>query len=89
MKILKFNAIWCPGCLVMRPIWNKIIIDYPELELVEYDYNSNPEEVKLWNIGNKLPVAIVLDLEGKELTRIIGEKNKKQLVEIIEELVGK
>ena len=22
MKIIKFTAIWCPGCLVMKKVWN-------------------------------------------------------------------
>jgi len=24
MKVLKFGAVWCPGCLVMRPRWAEI-----------------------------------------------------------------
>lgn len=86
MKVLKFTAIWCPGCLVMRPLWNKIKAEYPEIELEEYDYDMNQEEVKKWNIGNKLPVAIILDDQGNELTRIIGEKSKQEIMQIIEEL---
>ncbi len=87
MKVLKFNAIWCPGCLVMRPIWNKIKNDYPEIEIEEYDYETDFEKIKKWNIGNKLPVAIILDNNGREITRIIGEKSKKELTKIIEELI--
>ena len=30
MRIIKIGAIWCPGCLVMRKIWNNMIKDYPE-----------------------------------------------------------
>jgi len=24
MKVLKFGAVWCSGCLVMRPRWRSI-----------------------------------------------------------------
>lgn len=89
MKILKFNAIWCPGCLIMRPRWNKVINELPEIEITEYDYDSNREEVDLWNIGNKLPVAIIVDDKGSELTRIIGEKSFDDLLKIINELMVK
>ncbi|HHU54485.1 MAG TPA: thioredoxin family protein [Mollicutes bacterium] len=87
MKVLKFNAIWCPGCLVMRPIWNKIKNNYPEMEIEEYDYDNNNEEVIKWNIGKKLPVAIILDHNGQEITRIIGEKSKKEIMSIIDDLM--
>ena len=44
MRIIKIGAIWCPGCLVMRKIWNNIIKDYSELEIVELDYDMDNEE---------------------------------------------
>ena len=28
MKIIKVGAIWCPGCLVMKKVWNNILKDY-------------------------------------------------------------
>ncbi len=89
MKVLKFNALWCPGCLVMRPIWTKITKDYSNIEVIDYDYDNDFEEVKKWNIGNKLPVAIVLNDDGEELIRIIGEKNKKEIIKIIDNLMVK
>ena len=27
MKVLKFGAVWCPGCLVMKPRWKEIETD--------------------------------------------------------------
>ncbi|MDD2181054.1 MAG: thioredoxin family protein [Bacilli bacterium] len=89
MKVLKFSAIWCPGCLIMRPIWNKVKDNYPQIEMFDYDYDSNNDEVKKWNIGNKLPVAIIINDDGAELTRIIGEKSKKEVISIIDNLMVK
>ena len=32
MKIIKINAMWCPGCLISKNIWVEIENDYPNHE---------------------------------------------------------
>ena len=83
MKVMKIGAIWCPGCLVMRPRWNEIEKEYSWLETINYDYDDDEEEVKKWNVGKTLPVYIFLDKEGNEITRLVGEHSKKKLEETI------
>ena len=39
MKLLKFSAVWCPSCLVSRPIWQEIKKEFPKLKIEEYDYD--------------------------------------------------
>ena len=41
MKIIKINAMWCSGCLSMKKIWKEIKEEYPNLNIVEYDYDLN------------------------------------------------
>lgn len=84
MKLLKFSAVWCPACLVMNPIWDEIKKQYPEIELIEYDYDINEAEVNEWNVGSVLPVTIFLDQSGFELTRLVGEQKKSTLEETID-----
>ena len=84
MRIIKIGAIWCPGCLVMRKIWNNIIKDYSELEIVELDYDMDNEEVMKYNPGKDLPVVIFVSSRGEELDRLIGEQKE----EIIREKIG-
>ena len=45
MKIIKIGAVWCPGCLVMKKVWNKITNDYPNLDIKEYDLDLNLNEL--------------------------------------------
>lgn len=84
MKVLYFGAVWCPSCLVMRPIWRKVAKEF-DFELIEYDYDFDEEEVKKYLVEDKLPTCIVIKKE-EELTRIIGEKKLDKLTEIIEKL---
>jgi thiol-disulfide isomerase/thioredoxin len=85
MKILKISAVWCPSCLVSRPIWQEIKKEFPKLKIEEYDYDLDEEIIEKYNIGEKLPVIIMVDDNNNEVKRIIGEKTKEQILEFIKE----
>lgn len=83
MKIIKIGAIWCPGCLVMNKIWNKINKDY-ELDILDLDYDMNNDEVINYNVGKVLPVVIFMDNEGIEIERLVGEQKEDKLRMLID-----
>jgi len=84
MKIIKFGAVWCNGCLVMRPIWREIEMENPWLITEYYDYDNDKEFVEKYGIkGGKLPTFIFLDKEDNELIRLSGEPSKKELIELV------
>lgn len=79
MKVIKINAIWCSGCLVMNKVWKSITSKY-EIETIELDYDMDEEEVALYNPGNILPIFIVID-DDKEVLRITGELKEEEMIE--------
>lgn len=83
MKIIKFSAVWCPGCLVMKKVWKEIKEEYNDIEIIEYDYDLDEEEVLKYNVGQTLPVVIKEDDNNNEINRLIGEKTKQELIEFI------
>lgn len=83
MKVLKFGAIWCSGCLVMRPRWVEIEKEHPWLKTEYYDYDNNKEMVEKYKIDKNLPTFIFLDKENKEFLRLSGEPSKEELIKII------
>lgn len=85
MKVLKFSAVWCGSCLVMKPIWKEVINEIPNAEFIEYDYDLDEDEVLRYNVGDKLPVFILLNEDGKEIKRLIGEKKKEDIISFIKE----
>ena len=85
MKILKFGAVWCPGCIVMKPIWEEIEREIPEIKTEYFDYDESPETIEKYNIGGEIPVFIFLDKEGKEFNRIVGQRSKEELIKFIKE----
>ncbi|MFA5022432.1 MAG: thioredoxin family protein [Patescibacteria group bacterium] len=84
MKVKFFTAIWCPACIVMRYRWEKIRSQYPELETIYFDYDNDVEPVKNYDIGKTLPVFIFIDNDGNEISRLVGEIDKHDLIKQIE-----
>lgn len=77
MKVIEITAIWCPSCLVMRPIYEKIYEKY-NLDVTKLDYDT--DDIKEYNVGNILPVLII---NGK---RFIGEVKMKEIENYLENL---
>lgn len=85
MKVLKFGAVWCPGCLVMKPRWKEIEAENPWLHAEYYDYDKDKEIVAHYKIGRNLPVFVFLDAQDNEFLRLHGEVEKEKLIALINE----
>ena len=86
MKIIKINAMWCPGCLITKSIWQEIEKEYPSHEYINLDYDLDEEKMAKYKIGDILPVVII-ENNNQEIKRIIGEKNKKEILKELEDLL--
>jgi thiol-disulfide isomerase/thioredoxin len=84
MRVVKINAIWCSGCLVMNKIWKNITNKY-EIETLNLDYDMDEDEVAKYNVGDILPVFIFFDGD-KEITRVIGEVSEKEMLNKLREV---
>ena len=82
MKVIKIGAMWCPGCIVMHKVWDKIDKEYPNIEVKSLDLDMDEEEVKKYNIGDTLPV-IIFYKDDTELERLIGEKKFEDIESVI------
>lgn len=84
MEVLKIGAVWCSGCLAMRPRWQEIEKEHPWLKTAYYDFDHDKEIVEKYQIeSGRLPEFIFLDKEGQEFLRLHGEPSKEKLVGII------
>ena len=84
MKIIKFGAVWCSNCLVMKPRWAEIEKELPWLKSEYYDFDEDKEMVEKYGIDEKLPVFIFIDKEGNEFDRKYGDISTKDLIELPE-----
>ncbi|MBR6949785.1 MAG: thioredoxin family protein [Bacilli bacterium] len=85
MKVVKINAIWCSGCLIMNNVWNKILNNY-NIETITLDYDVDEEEVKKYDVGKILPVFIFYK-EDKEVKRVVGELSYSEMEKVVKELL--
>ena len=86
MKIIIINAMWCPGCLISKSIWNEIKLMYPNIEYINYDYDLDEENIIKYNIGDIVPV-VIFEKDNIEIKRVIGEKSKKEILDITEKIL--
>lgn len=87
MELIRISAVWCSSCIITYKEWNKLKENYPKYGYNEYDYDMDTEIVEKYNIGNTIPVVIAIK-DGKEIGRIIGEKNYKELDAWIKEVTN-
>ncbi len=83
MKVLEIGAIWCPGCLVLKPRWEEVLKEIPEFELEYFDADENEEMVEAYEI-EEFPASIFLDKTGNVIDKLIGCYSKKKLIELVE-----
>jgi len=83
MKVLKFGAVWCPGCLVMKPRWKEIEEENPWLKTEYHDFDQDKEIIKKYNVNDTLPTFVFLDKNEQEFLRLNGEIDKSELLKII------
>lgn len=85
MKIIKISAMWCTGCLITNKNLKQIKDLYPDIEIIEYDYDMDEDIVSKYDVGKIIPV-LIFEKDGKEIGRLIGEKTKEEIIEQINKL---
>lgn len=77
-EIVVISAVWCPSCLILKKELKKLHEEY-NLEFKMLDYDLDEDEVKEYNVGDKLPVIVYHD------KRLIGEKSYDEIVNFLKE----
>ena len=78
MRVVKINAVWCSGCLVMNNVWKKILNVHP-IETISLDYDMDEEEVLKYSPGNILPYS-----NDVEVKRVVGEVTYEEMLSVVE-----
>ena len=68
MKVLKFYADWCGPCKAQASLFEKASF---EVESINVDKEENESLVEKFGIKG-LPTSVLVDDEGKEITRFVG-----------------
>lgn len=83
MKIIKIGAMWCSACLKMHKYWDILKKEYPDIEIIEYDYDMDEDIVKEYDVKDILPVILFYQNDNL-IARLDGEKTLEEIKNIIE-----
>jgi thioredoxin 1 len=93
MKIYKFCADLCSGCRQMSGILDKVLVDFPEVELIEkkiFTLGKGEDQAILDEAEEKKVEALptlIFEKDGKEVDRVSGVIQKQALIDKIKELM--
>jgi len=77
MKILKFSADWCRPCKKLTETLDQMVLPY----VVENkDIDKEPGLAGDYAVRG-VPTMILVDSEGKELSRLVGPRTKADIME--------
>lgn len=78
-NLIFISAIWCTSCLIVSNNLKQIINEFPNLHIINLDYDLDEEKFSKYNIGTTLPVIILEDDNGNEVNRLIGERTVTEI----------
>lgn len=70
--IVAFTATWCPPCKKIKPVYEQLVADFPELQLSLVDFDINGATVRENSIKS-LPTFKVF-IDGREVDQVRGGK---------------
>ena len=79
-----FWAPWCPYCLRLKPVFESVANDYPNIKFVKVNVDQEEEIASRYGIQG-IPV-IKFFCEGKEVGEIVGYIPKEPLKKEIEKI---
>lgn len=86
-KVIKFGALWCNPCKLMRPVFEKISekLSSDELTFSEIDVDNDTEDLSSKYGIRNIPAILVIDEDDKVLGRFVGAMSEESLEEKIKD----
>jgi thioredoxin 1 len=84
--LVDFWATWCGPCRAMGPVLEQLADEQAEvLKVMKIDVDTNPSTTGLYEVGS-IP-TMILFANGAPVARLVGARNKFQLLSELEEFL--
>ena len=80
--VIKMSAPWCIPCRQLKPIFDEVIQDIPDIKVVEIDVEEHPDVASSYKVRG-VPTIIVTDEKDNVLAMKSGMMSKEQLKDLI------
>ena len=86
--IVDFSATWCPPCRQLKPIFEKLAVDFRgRIDFVTIDVDENPQLAQAYGVQS-IPMMVFLNKDGQIQNTIIGFQDRDQLLAAINTYFG-
>lgn len=86
VAVVDFYATWCPPCKMLAPIVEEIASEAKDYTVAKLDVDEAIE------VANELGVmsipTVIIFVDGVEKERLVGFRNKEELLEVISNFVA-
>lgn len=80
--VIKMSAPWCIPCQQLKPIFDDVVKDIPDIKVVEIDVEEHPDIASNYKVRG-VPTVIVTDEKDNVLAMKSGMMSKEQLKDLI------
>lgn len=85
IKILDFYADWCGPCKMMDPIFNRVMSEYPMIDTLKINVDSNEQLTKDYNVQS-IPTLIFMK-DGVEVGRLNGFASTDAIKNVLNKII--
>jgi thiol-disulfide isomerase/thioredoxin len=82
--VIKFSMQSCIPCQQLKPIFDDVVKDIPDIKVVEIDVEEHPDIASNYKVRG-VPCVIVTDENDNVLAMKSGMMTKEQLIQFINE----
>lgn len=80
--VIKFSGNFCNPCQQLKPIFDDVIKDIPDIKVVEIDVEEHPDIASNYKVKS-IPTIIIVDEKDNVLAMKSGMMTKEQLKDLI------
>lgn len=80
--LVDFFATWCGPCKMLSPILEQVAEESDKVKIVKTDIDENMDIAEKYGIMS-IPTLIMFD-KGEEVAREVGFRQKKDILELID-----